>query len=228
LPEQAKSKPDHEPRNGVVMCANHQLQFDAYDFFIRFFPSAGSNSLFCVTYSHEKQVNKFVLINYCDIEQLRPFHGRAVALDTEDAYAPFTSSFVIHEMRVRGFHPFEDPSPFVPADKAIDWQSWVTTDGVWDSTNARFHRRANGLGQRRVSGPQIPSMTPINSGEASDIRGTQLPQLNNNVISDILAAMYATPSWKGCVKEGTSWAGTAEENIEKYHTTILRGASESV
>ena len=36
---------------------------------------------------------------------------------------------------------------------------------------------------------------------------------NAYVVVDILAAMHAMPSWKACQIEGTSWTGTAEENI---------------
>jgi len=28
------------------------------------------------------------------------------------------------------------------------------------------------------------------------------------------------PSWKACEVEGTSWTGTAEENIQKYISSI--------
>src|ERR1700733_8013654 len=44
--------------------------------------------------------------------------------------------------------------------------------------------------------------------------------LNADVISEILAATRAMPSWKACEVEGTSWAGAAEENIQKYDTSI--------
>ena len=38
IPGQAKDAPRHEPRDGIIMCGNHRVQFDSYDFFIRFFP----------------------------------------------------------------------------------------------------------------------------------------------------------------------------------------------
>ena len=44
--------------------------------------------------------------------------------------------------------------------------------------------------------------------------------LNADVIDDILAATYASASWKACQMEGTSWAGTGEENIKKYVSSI--------
>ncbi|KAF8338519.1 hypothetical protein F5887DRAFT_982643 [Amanita rubescens] len=44
--------------------------------------------------------------------------------------------------------------------------------------------------------------------------------LNADVIADILAATRAMPSWKACQVEGTDWTGTAEENIQKYISSI--------
>ena len=44
--------------------------------------------------------------------------------------------------------------------------------------------------------------------------------LNQDVILEILVASRAMPSWKACVVEGTSWEGSAIENIEKYVKTI--------
>lgn len=45
-------------------------------------------------------------------------------------------------------------------------------------------------------------------------------ELNNDFIADILAATHAMPSWKACVMEGTSWDGTAEENVQRYISSI--------
>jgi len=41
-PEHIKKTPDHEPRNGLLMCANHRGAFDALTFFIRFQPAVES------------------------------------------------------------------------------------------------------------------------------------------------------------------------------------------
>lgn len=114
IPHQAKGAPHHDPRNGMLMCKNHRGQFNAYRFFIRFFPD----------------IRKFVLINYSGREELQPFHGKAVALDIKDRHVPFPSLFIIHEMRVRGFHPFEPVSPAVPDD--ILWQGWILSKEVFD------------------------------------------------------------------------------------------------
>lgn len=168
---------------------------------------------------HMKQSQKFVLIDYSDRPNvaLQPHHGKAIALDITDKYVPFPSLFIIHEIRVRGYHPFHDTSPNVPDDDAIDWQDWVKTSGVWDNVNNHFHRRKpRGNGASGL--PPMPSITPINTsgGGESSASGTRRLEFNEKVIADILAATRATESWKECVIEGTSWTGTAEENRQKY------------
>ena len=50
-------------------------------------------------------------------------------------------------------------------------------------------------------------------GDTSSKPGTYKLELNDNVIADTLTATRAMPSWKACEIEGTSWTGTAEENI---------------
>jgi hypothetical protein len=167
-----------------------------------------------------KQIKRFVLVNYSDQynELLQPYHGKAIALDIADKYTPFPSSFIIHEMRVRGFRPFHNPHPEVPFDDAVQWVNWITTRGVWDDARGQFHRhRPHGSGASRL--PQMPSMTPMDtsgSGGEPSASGMQRLELNNKVIADILAATREMPSWKECEIEGTSWTGTAEENRQKY------------
>ena len=164
-----------------------------------------------INYSNESSTN-------VDIQQ---YHGKAVALNIADRHAAFPSLFIIHEMRVRGFHPFHDTSPDLPDDSAINWQDWIMTSGAWDNSKNQFHRHAlhgnPGL-------PQIPLMTPINAsgGSASGIRRLDL---NEKVISDILAATHTMPSWKECEVEGTRWTGTAEQNKEKYLSISISQAS---
>jgi hypothetical protein len=54
--------------------------------------------------------------------------------------------------------------------------------------------------------------------------GQRTLALNANIIDDIFAATRAMPSWKACEVEGTSWTGTAEENIQKYISSIVAQA----
>lgn len=185
------------------MCVMHHRLFDAYTFFIPFFPDA----------------QKFIFINYPDEPTLREFRGKAIALDIKDHYAPFPSLFIIHEMRVRGFHPFAPPIPSMPNNPV--WQDWILSDGVFDNVSGSFKRNAPLRNLNSTISAQPQPLSPLattNAGGASS--GGRTLALNADVIADILAATRAMPSWKACQVEGTSWTGTAEENIQKYVSTI--------
>ncbi|KAH9990337.1 hypothetical protein BJV77DRAFT_621645 [Russula vinacea] len=99
-PSQAKAHPQHEPRAGLLMCCSHRVLFNGHEFFIRFLPD----------------IRKFVLVNYTNEPTLQQFHGKAIALDIRDRHAPFASLFILHEMRVRGFHPTKPIEPAMPDD----------------------------------------------------------------------------------------------------------------
>ncbi|KAF5383011.1 hypothetical protein D9615_004888 [Tricholomella constricta] len=200
IPEQAKLNPCHEARNGVLFCNYHHKLFDAFAFFIRFFPN----------------IRKFVLVNYSDETSLQAFHGKAIALEITDHHAPFPSLFIIHEMRVRGFHPFAPLRPDMPINPA--WQDWISSSGVFDNTTNSFIREQPSLNRNRdvTAQSQIPS-TMANTGDMASDGGLAY---DSNVIEEILAVTRAMPSWKACQVEGTPWTGTAEENIQKYISHI--------
>lgn len=63
-----------------------------------------------------------------------------------------------------------------------------------------------------------PAMT--NSGDMS-AGEYPLDPLDEDVIAEILAATHAMPSWKDC-EGGKSWTGTAEENIQKYLSSMQK------
>jgi hypothetical protein len=155
-----------------------------------------------------------VFINYSGESDLQKFHGKAIALDIKHRYVPFPSIFIIHEMRVRGFHPFQSVRPIVPDD--ISWQDWISSEQVFDDASDSFnHDRPppnNDNGSAQAQLPIEPGTMPSS--------GQHTLALNSDVIADILAATHAMPSWKACQIEGTSWTGTAEENIEKYISSI--------
>jgi len=171
-----------------------------------------------------KQAKQFVLINYSDRnddsdDDLRPYHGKAIALDIGDKHAPFPSSFIIHEMRVRGFYPFSNTAPDIPADDVFPWQDWITTGNIWDSNNNMFRKGSNQTSSSAAFPlPQSLSMTPMGGGPSTS--GMRHLELNEQVIADILAATRSMPSWKACEVEGTGWTGTTEENIQKYLSTV--------
>ena len=155
-----------------------------------------------------------MFINYSGHEYLQKFHGKAIALDIKDRYAPFPSLFIIHEIRVRGFHPFQPVAPTVPDD--ILWQDWILSGQVFDNTSNSFKRDSlppNDNG--RSAEAQLP-FHPMTTAPSSQ----RTLALNADIIADILAATRAMPSWKACEVEGTSWTGTAEENIQKYISSI--------
>jgi len=166
------------------------------------------------------RARKFVFINFSDREELQPYHGKAIALDIAHHYAPFPSIFLIHEMRVRGFHPFNPVEFSLPSDTS--WQDWVLTAGVYDAESGFFIRDApdnvipdNGNDQNPMFPHVAGGSSMTNTGE-----NKMILKLNEDVIRDILMATHAMPSWKACEIEGTSWDGTAEENIKKYSAIV--------
>ncbi|GJJ06172.1 hypothetical protein Clacol_000361 [Clathrus columnatus] len=186
------------------MCSNHHRAFDAYDYFIRYIPA----------------VQKFIFVNYSGFTEHEKFHGRAVALDITHRHAPFPSLFIIHEMRVRGHHPFQPIEPLLLQDASF--QEWIVTDSLFDDSTGTFDRDGPPLRPRRVRAPN--QLLTTNPAEGSS--GDRRLALNQDVIQDILAATRSMPSWRACEIEGTSWNGTAEENIQKY-TSIIRMQQDS-
>ena len=157
-----------------------------------------------------------MFINYSGRPHLQPFHGKALPLEIADHHAPYPSIFIIHEMRVRGFHPFQPMAPIIPAGNP--WQDWILSDGIFDDTSGSFKRgkpqRGGQKGLKDASGrTQFPPATAGTGGASS---GGRTVSLNAGVIEQILAATRASASWKACMEEGTRWTGTTEENIQKY------------
>ena len=153
-----------------------------------------------------------MFINYAARPDLQQFHGKAIALNINDRNSPFPSLFIIHEMRVRGFHPFQLVSPTIPDD--IHWQDWVSSEQVFDNASASFTRNMPPHNERSAE-TQL-----LSDPRTTAPSGQRTVALNADDINDILAATRAMPSWKACVVEGTSWTGTVEENIQKYVSSI--------
>ena len=105
---------------------------------------------------YSKQASKFVFINYTGHTYLQQFHGKAVALDIKDEYAPFASLFIIHEMRVRGFHPFRY-FPAVPRLDVILWQDWILSDNVLDNASGSFKRDSPPRDYNKVFSAHAPT-----------------------------------------------------------------------
>jgi len=183
------------------MCPTHHAAFDTYQFFIRYIPHA----------------KRYVFVNYSGHPDYKDYHGKAVALEAHHRHAPFPSLFIIHEMRVRGFHPFQPVNPDIGL--AYPFQEWIVAGDLFDEASSSFKHNTSDAQHNPSEGSdtemEVPT-TPPQDGGASD----SLPALNRNNIADILAATYSLPSWKACVVDGTSWNGTAEENIQRYHELL--------
>ncbi|OCB86384.1 hypothetical protein A7U60_g6502 [Sanghuangporus baumii] len=177
------------------------------------------NIISLYVFSPMKQVRKFVFINHSRDEDFQEFHGKAIALDNRDRYAPFPSLFIIHEMRVRGRHPFQPSDIDLPDD--IPWQQRISAGGVYNDVSDSFNRRAPpGSRSGNVSARPLPQTWRATKGTGDTLPGGRRITLNADVIAEILAATRASPSWKACKMEGISWDGTAEENIQKYVSSI--------
>jgi len=100
----------------------------------------------------------------------------------------------------------------------ICWQDWVLSDGVFNDISSHFKRSRPPRTRPPVLPPQQFQATITSASGASSTERTLA--LNADVVAEILAATHAMPSWKACVVEGTSWDGTAEENIQKYVSSI--------
>ncbi|KXN91356.1 hypothetical protein AN958_01233, partial [Leucoagaricus sp. SymC.cos] len=207
IPLQAKAHPRHKPCDGLLMCVYHHIMFNVYNFFIRFVPDTW----------------EFVFVNYSNDPIFQQFHGKAIALDINNCYAPFPSLFIIHEMCVHGFHPFEPIEPDMPNDGP--WQDWIMSDSVFDNVSDFFKCNSppnngdnNNDNSFSMQSQHQHQPTTMSTDGASS--GKHKVTLNADVITDILTVTYAMPLWKAYQMEGMSWTGIAQENIEKYVSSI--------
>jgi hypothetical protein len=155
------------------LCDKHKISFNAHLFFIRFFPNVSLLHLDLGSWTRaqrEKQIRKFVFVNHSNKPSFQKFHGKAIALDAADHYAPFPALFIIHEMRVRGYQLFQPMSPDMPHD--ISWQAWILSDGVFDEASGSFIRSRP---PRNIKGndnhgndgfPPQPQLPTMSAGEA--------------------------------------------------------------
>ena len=81
----------------------------------------------------------FVFVNYSGQEELQQYHGIVIGIDSDDNHAPFPSLFIIHEMRVRGFRPFQPVQPELPAEP--DYANWIDSEELWAYENDSFKRQ---------------------------------------------------------------------------------------
>ena len=156
-----------------------------------------------------------MLINYSHNRDLDPFHGKAVGLDINDSHAVFPSLFIIHEMRVRGHNPFHPTNPTIP--ETFGWQDWIVSDNLFNETTNAFNRDVRAINRYT----NVPLQNRPTTGRSDGPSGGHTIVLDNSVIDEILAATRQSASWKACEMEGSiSWSGTAEENIQKYISSV--------
>jgi len=135
---------------------------------------------------------------------------------------PFPSLFIIHEMRVCAIHPFQPDAPVISHD--LPWQDWISSGGFFDDISGSFNRAAprpppdNGNDDKGGPANAQTQLPTTSAGSRSSVGRTL--ELNSDVIAEILSATRAMPLWKACQVEGTSWTGMAEENIQKYVSSI--------
>lgn len=209
------------------MCSVHHRLFALYKFYIRYIPEVCLTSIPAfqliqqITYSgNALQARKFVLINYWDYSPMAPYHGKAIALDTTHRYSPFSSLFIIHEIRVRAYNPFQPTLHDIPTNPP--WQDWILSCGMIDEAGAfiREYKPPEDFYASQETFTQFPLATAEAGGDTSSSGSLVIGQPNADTIADILAATRAMPSWKACVIEGTSWDGTAEENVQRYVSSV--------
>jgi len=170
IPEEAKEDHRHDPRNGILMCRAHHYAFDTYKFFIRFLPNSG----------------RFVFINFSDDPLYQEHHGKAIAINAYEDHSPFPALFLVHEQRVRGFHPFKDISPEISED--VPWQDWMLLDDVVDNGPGpgpiRFKRQSPG-------GPTSAAVAGGGSSSGGSSVGL-MPGPNFDLIAEIRSIIRGT------------------------------------
>jgi hypothetical protein len=173
------------------------------------------------------QFQRFVLINYSQMEDMERFHGRAVNLNPSDPRTPFHGAFLIHEMRVRGRWPLlRDRQIPLP----IPWQSWIPDPEV-DLSQAH-HGDGEDKGEENDStldinsvlssmpAPQSSSDHPHDTNASGNFMTLTNPFANSVELDALKRSFAVQPNWKAAVIEGESWEGNAKDNTAKYRRLV--------
>lgn len=115
-----------------------------------------------------------MFINFSGHTAFQQFHGKAIGLDIKDQYVPFPPLFIIHEMCVRGFHPFQPVNPDVPEETS--WQDWILLDGIFNHASGCFNHDTP---DKALTQPQLQCQ-PMTMGTGS----TSLGQVALGVIAE--------------------------------------------
>jgi len=193
---------EHETRNGIRLCLNHQTLFDKLYYYIRWMP----------------EERRFVFINHSQWEEcadLEVYHGRAINLHEGDNRLPFHGAFLFHEMRVRGYWPLrEDRAVPLP----IPWVDWLGDDGRGGRGRGGSNGHNHGPGKNETgSGRLLRSHGPVPGSSASGkVFIPTNPFANPTELEALKKSFAEQPNWRAAVKEGTTWEGTADENAAKW------------
>jgi hypothetical protein len=162
----------------------------------------------------EAQSRRFVLVNQSNHYDLDQYHGKCIPLNISEWHTPFPSVFIIHEMRVRGFHPFQTAAP-INIDTTV-WQDWITADAVYNRTTEWFEcKPAPSQGPAPAPAPASTSASASTPAPAP-ASGINHMQMGDAAMNAILQATRDSASWKACELEAKTWTGTAEENTRAY------------
>lgn len=153
---------------------------------------------------------KFVIINHSRLPELEVFHGHATLLSCNPTM-PFPIAFLFIEARTRGYWP-DQPDRHLHVQRAkTPYALSLPPPSIIDETMAA---NASTVGRGAWS----------SAGASYDGKGTihlSDPFANPKELEELMAGYRRLPTWKAAIVEGTSWAGTAEENIALYRREIL-------
>ncbi|KAF8966628.1 hypothetical protein BDZ97DRAFT_1917438 [Flammula alnicola] len=214
IPNNAKSV-SHESRNGILMCPNHCVAFDHYQFYIRW----------------NSEANEFVVVNHSRLADYESIHGNVLHFDTNTKRCPFPTAFLWHEYRVRGFHPTYGDRPVTIKRGSLQGGYFsrrhgagVLNDGAHGCDGGEGHGYG-GVG----AGEQVEGHDASVSGHDDMKPLTFTPmRLEGHNLAAWLKAAREHSSWKDCVVENLSWNGTAEENVEKYQHEVGALSNDSI
>lgn len=139
---------------------------------------------------------------------------------------PFPTAFLVMEARTRGFWPFQP-------DRDMKFQKAQTVAGLEISPSSsggsggteRLNHLSGGSGSGGAEDSDGGGGGAWSStGAAFDGNDTirlSNPFENPKELEKLVAGYRKLPNWKAAIIEGTSWAGTAEENIALYNNEIL-------
>jgi hypothetical protein len=195
------------------MCASHHQEYKDHKFFIRFRPSVSFILYsFCITSINvnnggKKQIKRYIFVYFdsyrklTQSQHLQQYHGKAIAVNIDDTFAPLPILFVIHETMARGIN-FVQPTP--DEEVTDSWQRWMVVGGV-------VNEKEDGTFTFNRDAPTSPpSGWPIDLQESSaafaaphsPVRDVITP-LTDDIRKELLAYQRTTQSWKAWQSEIT-------------------------